>query len=93
MERKYEMRKIHETQFLLGGSCEVLQPSKRGLLFSTTTNDDDDDDDDEGFGSIPELAVLFLDRNIKIEVKILQCRSQVSSVTLLLIMLIKCRYK
>lgn len=90
MERKYEMRKIHETQFLLGGSCEVLQPSKRGLLFSTTTNDDDDD---EGFGSIPELAVLFLDRNIKIEVKILQCRSQVSSVTLLLIMLIKCRYK
>lgn len=90
MERKYEMRKIHETQFLLGGSCEVLQPSKRGLLFSTTTNDDDDD---EGFGSIPELAVLFLDRNIKIEVKILQCRSQVSSVTLLLIMLIICRYK
>lgn len=90
MERKYEMRKIHETQFLLGGSCEVLQPSKRGLLFSTTTNDDDDD---EGFGSIPELAVLFLDRNIKIDVKILQFRSQVSSVTLLLIMLIKCRYK
>lgn len=90
MERKYEMRKIHETQFLLGGSCEVLQPSKRGLLFSTTTNDDDDD---EGFGSIPELAVLFLDRNIKIDVKILQFRSQVSSVTLLLIMLIICRYK
>lgn len=90
MERKYEMRKIHETQFLLGGSCEVLQPSKRGLLFSTTTNDDDDD---EGFGSIPELAVLFLDRTIKIDVKILQFRSQVSSVTLLLIMLIKCRYK
>lgn len=90
MERKYEMRKIHETQFLLGGSCEVLQPSKRGLLFSTTTNDDDDD---EGFGSIPELAVLFLDRTIKIDVKILQFRSQVSSVILLLIMLIICRYK